>query len=48
MIKADLVRHPGRDRKDDPGFVVTNLEASPRHLYEAIYRARGDVENRIK
>jgi hypothetical protein len=28
--------------------VVTNLKASPRHLYEAIYCARGDIENRIK
>jgi hypothetical protein len=48
VIKAEVVRHPGREPKNNPRFVVTNLEHSPRHLYEAIYCARGDVENRIK
>jgi hypothetical protein len=35
----------------NPRFVVTTLkptEAKPRHLYEKIYCARGDMENRIK
>jgi hypothetical protein len=35
----------------NPRFVVTSLrrsEASPRHLYEKTYCARGDMENRIK
>jgi Transposase DDE domain group 1 len=48
VIKAEVVRHPGREPKHNPRFVVTNLGHSPRHLYEAIYCARGDVENRIK
>jgi hypothetical protein len=48
IIKAEVVRHPGREPKDNPRFVVTNLTASPRHLYETIYCARGDIENRIK
>ena len=48
VIKAEIVRHPGREPKDNPRFVVTNLTASPRHLYEAVYCARGDIENRIK
>lgn len=48
MRKAEVVRHAGREPKDNPRFVVTNLGHSPRHLYEAIYCARGDVENRIK
>lgn len=48
IIKAEVVRHPGREPKDNPRFVVTNLRGSPRHLYERIYCARGDVENRIK
>jgi hypothetical protein len=48
IIKAEVVRHPGRDPKDNPRFVVTNLKHLPRHLYEAIYCARGDIENRIK
>ena len=35
----------------NPRFIVTSLkrsEASARHLYEKIYCARGDMENRIK
>jgi hypothetical protein len=48
IIKAEVVRHPGREPKDNLRFVVTNLKHSPRHLYEAIYCARGDIENRIK
>lgn len=48
IIKAEVVRHPGREPKDNPRFVVTNLTHSPRHLYEALYCARGDIENRIK
>jgi hypothetical protein len=35
----------------NPRFVVTTLkpaEAGPRHLYEKIYCARGEMENRIK
>jgi hypothetical protein len=35
----------------NPRFVVTSLsrrEAKPRYLYEKIYCARGDMENRIK
>ena len=35
----------------NPRFVVTSLtsaEVKPRHLYETIYCARGDMENRIK
>jgi hypothetical protein len=41
IIKAEVVRHPGREPKDNPRFVVTNLRHSPRHLYESIYCARG-------
>jgi Transposase DDE domain group 1 len=48
IIKAEVVRHPRREPKDNPRFVVTNLRHSPRHLYEAIYCARGDIENRVK
>jgi hypothetical protein len=35
----------------NPRFIVTSLkrgETGPRHLYEKIYCARGDMENRIK
>jgi hypothetical protein len=47
IIKAEVVCHPGRAPKNNPRFVVTNLPQTPEHVY-AIYRARGDVENRIK
>ncbi len=47
IIKAEVVCHPGRAPKHNPRFVVTNLPHTPQHVYE-IYRARGDVENRIK
>jgi len=48
VIKAEVVRLPGRDPRDNPRFVVTNLRPSPRFLYEHVYCARGDIENRIK
>ena len=32
----------------NPRFVVTNLEQTDRYLYDRIYCARGDMENRIK
>jgi Transposase DDE domain group 1 len=47
IIKAEVVRHPGRPPKNNPRFVVTNLPQTPEHVY-AIYRERGDIENRIK
>ena len=28
-MKAEVVRHPGRDPKDNPRFVVTDLDLSP-------------------
>jgi hypothetical protein len=48
IIKAEVVRHPGREPKMNPRFVVTNLRANPRRLYERVYCARGEIENRIK
>jgi hypothetical protein len=48
IIKADIALHPGREPKDNPRFLVTNIKGSPRRIYEQIYCARGDVENRIK
>lgn len=32
----------------NPRFIITNLEGDPHDLYEKIYCARGDMENRIK
>jgi hypothetical protein len=47
MIKAEVVRHPGRDPKNNPRFVVTNLPDQPEAVHR-IYGGRGDVENRLK
>ena len=48
VIKAEVVRLAGREPRDNPRFVVTNLCRPPRSLYEKVYCARGDIENRIK
>jgi len=32
----------------NPRYVVTNLEGDAKHLYDKLYCARGDMENRIK
>ncbi len=48
IIKAEVTRHPGREAKDNPRFVVTNLQQTPTFIYEDVYCARGDIENRIK
>jgi hypothetical protein len=48
IIKAEVVRHPGRDPKNNPRFVVTNLPGAPQTLYEEVYCQRGDMENRLK
>jgi hypothetical protein len=48
IIKAEVVRHPGRDPKNNPRFVVTNLSGAPRTVYEQVYCQRGDMENRLK
>jgi len=47
IMKAEVVRLAGRDPRDNPRFVVTNLPQSPRRVYE-LYRERGDMENRLK
>ena len=47
IIKAEVVRHPGRDPKNNPRFVVTNLPDAPEAVY-ALYCGRGDMENRLK
>jgi hypothetical protein len=47
IIKAEVVRHPGRAPKNNPRFVVTNLPDPPAAVYD-IYRGRGDMENRLK
>jgi len=36
------------DKGSNPRFVVTSLEGDPKAIYEDIYCARGEMENRIK
>ncbi len=43
IVKAE---HTGRG--SNPRYVVTNLEGDERELYDKLYCARGDMENRIK
>jgi Transposase DDE domain group 1 len=47
VMKAEVVRHPGRNPKNNPRFVITNLAAAPAAVYQ-VYRERGDMENRLK
>ncbi len=47
IIKAEVVRLPGREPTCNPRFVVTNLREAPATVY-AGYCQRGDVENRLK
>ena len=48
IVKAEVTAHIGRQPKDNPRFVVTNLKTTPRHVYEDVYCTRDDVENRLK
>lgn len=48
IIKAEVTRQPGRDPKDNPRFVITNMTQTPRWVYEDFYCRRGEIENRIK
>ena len=48
IIKAEWVYSPGKEPKENPRFVVTNMEQSPQWIYEEVYCQRGDIENRIK
>ena len=48
VIKAEVVRASGKDPKDNPRFVITNMKQSPQWIYEQVYCQRGDIENRIK
>jgi hypothetical protein len=48
IFKAEVVRQAGKEPKDNPRFVVTNLRQNPQWIYEQVYCARGDIENRLK
>jgi hypothetical protein len=48
IIKAEVVCGEGKEPKDNPRFVITNMKQTPQWIYEEVYCQRGDVENRIK
>src|SRR5260370_28975179 len=45
VMKAEVVRHPGRDPQNNPRFVVTNLAGAPPTVYEQVYPPRGAMAN---
>lgn len=48
LIKAEVTWHHGREPRDNPRFVITNLRQTPEWIYTQVYCARGDSENRLK
>lgn len=48
IITAEVVWHHGREPRDNPRFVITNLRQTPEWIYTHVYCARGDSENRLK
>jgi len=48
IFKAEVVRAEGKAPKDNPRFLITNLQQSPQWIYEQVYCQRGEIENRIK
>jgi hypothetical protein len=48
IMKAEVLCYPGRARKDNSRFLVTNLPHRPATVYARIYCGRGDMENRLK
>jgi len=43
-----LMKAEHTSKGSNPRFVVTNLKGMPQALYDTVYCARGDMENRIK
>ena len=41
IIKAEVVWHHGREPRDNPRFVITNLRQTPEWIYTHVYCARG-------
>lgn len=48
IVKAEVVPLEGREPRDNARFVITNLRAAPKRLYEDIYCQRAHIELRIK
>jgi len=43
-----IVKAEHTNKGANPRYIVTNIKGDPGHLYDALYCARGDMENRIK
>ena len=48
IFKAEFIQAPGKEAKDNPRFLITNLKQSPRWIYEHVYCERAEIENRLK
>lgn len=48
IFKAEVTQISGREPRDNPRYVVTNMRGSAQHIYENVYCRRGDFENRLK
>jgi hypothetical protein len=48
IFKSEVTRYGGRAPRDNPRYVVTNLQGRPEAIYGRIYAPRGDMENRVK
>jgi hypothetical protein len=46
--RSVIVKAEHTDKGPNPRYVVTNLQGEPQALYDKLYCARGDMENRIK
>ena len=43
IIKAEVVQAEGKEPKDNPRFVITNMRQSPQWIYEKVYCQRGEI-----
>ena len=43
LIKAEVVYGEGKEPKDNPRFVITNMTQTPQWLYEQVYCKRGEI-----
>jgi len=41
--QSRVVRAAGKEPKDNPRFVITNLKQSPQWIYEKVYCQRGEM-----
>lgn len=48
IAKAEIVVAPGKEPKNNPRFLVSNLPQRAEWIYERLYCRRGEIENRLK